>query len=152
MGKAKAAVAVHDDQVARREAFESYMVNTVMPAANTDDPEERRRILSTLIEGVRVGAEPKIEFGFNLPVATPELPRKAEAGDPRAWAAVGNCPLRPSEASPQESPRRGPRRPASEASPKDKVAPAKPALERRPTRRAGFHTERRAGSYGQSDG
>jgi hypothetical protein len=43
---------------------------------------------------VAADGEPTVHFGFNLPAATPDLPRTAEAGDPRVWSAVGYRPCR----------------------------------------------------------
>ncbi len=89
-------------QVAEQEAqqpgtgFQQFMYNVVLPAVNTDDPNEQRRVLVSLVQKIQVQAdgEPTIHFEFNLPAATPELPRTAEAGVPRVRAAVGYRPCR----------------------------------------------------------
>ena len=82
------------------------MYNTVMPVVNTDDPEQQRRVLVSLIEKIQVqaGGEPTIHFGFNLPAATRDLPRTAEAGDPRVWSAVGYRPCRQGGEAPLRAP------------------------------------------------
>ena len=85
-------MAGHAAQAAPQEAFEQFMYNTGMSVVRTDDPRSNGGVLVTLIENIQVAGdgEPTIHFGFHLPAATPDLPRTAEAGDPRAWAAVGS--------------------------------------------------------------
>ena len=81
------------------------MYNTVMPAVGTKNPEERRRVLVSLIETIQGAADgpPRVHFGFNLPTARPDLPRTASPGDPRVWWAVYRPYREGSEATPRLS-------------------------------------------------